>query len=517
MPSFTNIFYTFLYQRIFQMTDDIIDKKSLYSSFLSLLEYYPSPVWIRCVNGKYLWVNNGFLNFFNITREQVINKSNEDFFPSEIVDKCYQSEQEVLEKRHPITFYYNEKEYKTTVYKTPIFNEKNEIEALAALMTDLTPVVEFETELNNTKDFYQSILANMGEALLFINAKGEFEVINKKGEEFLDKLGFYGPMNFYSWHEFFLKNYDKETGKVYTKDNAIMLKALQGEESLNEEVTMITKNRNKITFRASAVPFKDKSSDSILGVIMTVTDITDEKHMLKSLEDKQKLIEQRNEELYHFAHSAAHDLRDPLRNISLAASIIEKNLQEQNYKEISVLLERLLNTASYGSSLVKNLLDYSAANQEIRLEEVYLKDIVDHNINILSGSIEQAGASIIYDNLPCVLGNSQQLQIVFQNLISNAIHYKGPNPLKIIISAVKKDSFWEISIHDNGLGIEEQYKEIIFHPFKRLTADINSRSSGLGLSICRRVIEQHGGKIWLEPQPKPGACFKFILKSFMEM
>ncbi len=495
---------------------NIINKTNLTNSFLSLLEYYPSPVWVRNTKGKYLWVNEGFLNFFNVTQDQVINKSNEDFFPQDITDKCYQSEQQVLEKRHPITFYFDEKKYRATVYKTPIFNENNEIEALAALMTDLTPVLEIETKLNTTKCFYQSILANMGEALLFINAKGEFEVINKKGEEFFDKLGFYGPRTFDSWYEFFLKNYDKETGRVYTNDNAVMWKTLQDEETLNEEITMITKSGSKITFRASLIPFKDKSSDSSLGVIMTVTDITNEKHMLKSIEDKKMLIEQRNEELHHFAHCAAHDLQDPLRNISLAASMMEANLHEQNYDEISVLLKRLLKTASYGSSLVKNLLDYSSANQEIQLEEIYLKDIIDHNVDILSGTITQANAKVIYDNLPNVLGNSQQLKIVFQNLISNALHYKNKklSPPIITISATKKDSFWEINVQDNGPGIAEQYHEIIFHPFKRLTADINNRSSGLGLSICRRVIEQHGGKIWLETKGKPGACFKFLLQSF---
>lgn len=495
-----------------------VDKAYLTNSFLSLLEYYPSPVWIRDTKGTYLWVNKGFLNFFNVTQDQVINKSNEDFFPQDITDKCYQSEQQVLEKRHPITFYFDEKKYRATVYKTPIFNENNEIEALAALMTDLTPTLEIETQLNTTKGFYQSILSNMGEALLFMNIKGEFEVVNKKGEEFLDKLGFYGPRNFHSWYEFFLNSYDKESGKIYTKDNAIMLKAMNGEECLNEEITMITKDGSKATFRASAIPFKDKTSDSSLGVIMTVNDITNEKHLLKSIEDKKILIEQRNEELHHFALSAAHDLQDPLRNISLAASMMEKNLQQQNYDEISILLQRLLKTASYGSSLVKNLLDYSSANQEIQLEEICLKDILDHNVDILSGTIAQADASIIYDTLPKVLGNSQQLKIVFQNLISNAIHYKNKklSPPIITISAAKKDSFWEISVQDNGPGIAKQFHEIIFHPFKRLTADINSRSSGLGLSICRRVIEQHGGKIWLETKDKPGACFKFLLQSFQD-
>ncbi len=205
-----------------------VNKECLYHSFLSLLEYYPSPVWIRNTKGKYLWVNEGFLKFFNVTQDQVINKSNEDFFPPDITNKCYQSEQQVLEKKHPITFYFDEKKYRATVYKTPIFNENNEIEALAALMTDLTPELEIETKLNTTTGFYQSILANMGEALLFINQKGEFEVVNKKGEEFFDKLGFDGPRTFHSWYEFFLKNYDKDEDENTVHPKHVLLYNAKG-------------------------------------------------------------------------------------------------------------------------------------------------------------------------------------------------------------------------------------------------------------------------------------------------
>lgn len=482
----------------------------------SLLQHCPYPAWICCTEGNYLWINDSFLEFFKVEKEQVIGKLNGDFLPSEISTQSSKNEPKVQSSHIPLTFNFKGKDFHTKIFKNPILNNSNEIIGIASMMTDITMKQPLEEKLHHNKDFYSYILGNMGEALLFINTKGEFEFINKKGEEFLDKLGFHGPMNFQSWHDFFLRNYDKDTGKIYTKDNAIMLRSLNGEEILNHEVTMITKNKDKITFRASAIPFRDKNNNSILGVIMTVNDITNEMDMLERLEDKKRLIEQRNEELHQFAYSAAHDLRDPLRNISLSTLLIQENLQKKNYEEVDELLKRLLNTTNYGSSLVKNLLDYSAANQEMPMESICLEDIVHDNINHLSSLLAQAGAEITYKQLPKVLGNRQQLQILFQNIISNAIRYRGGSPLKISISATKNNSFWEISIQDNGPGIDQKFKDIIFLPFKRLSVQQGIRSTGLGLSICRRIVEQHDGKIWYEDSPKQGACFKFTLKSLEE-
>lgn len=490
------------------------DKAMTEEAFLSLLEYFNHPAWVRCVKGKYLWVNDSFLKLFNVKREDVINKVNADFIPPEILRTSAASEQEVLEKRCPLTFYLEGKEYRRIVYKTPIFSNDSEIIAIAGLMLDLAQERELETQLNSLKDFYHSLLSNMGEALLFINKDGNFDLINKRAKDMLAEYGFYGPYNHQSWINFFPKRYEKN-GKRFPKNKGIFNKAMEGKTILDEEVHFLDpRNGQKKAFRASAIPFKNKEDNSTAGVILTVSDITQEKLLIDALAKKTKLVEQRNQELHQFAYSAAHDLRDPLRNISLSASLIYEKVKSNNYEGIEELLERLLKTASYGSSLVKNLLDYSAANREMEMEPTCLGEVVNQTIAVLNDLIEQSDARITFTTLPVVLGNPQQLQIVFQNIISNAINHKGNNPLIVSISAHRKKSLWVISIKDNGPGIKEEFRDEIFLPFKRLSANnAGGRSSGLGLSICRRIIEQHGGEIWLAPQSPPGACFKFTLKS----
>ena len=133
------------------------DKTMVANSCHTLLEYFQHPAWIRNLEGKYLWANNAFLKFFNV--------------------------KEVLRKHCALTFRVNEKKYRATVYKTPILSDNNEIIAVAALMVDLTQELELENQLNSTKEFYHSVVANMGEALFFINKNTHFEIINKKAKE----------------------------------------------------------------------------------------------------------------------------------------------------------------------------------------------------------------------------------------------------------------------------------------------------------------------------------------------
>ncbi len=486
------------------------DKTMVANSCHTLLEYFQHPAWIRNLEGKYLWANNAFLKFFNVKMEEVINKTNYDFIPHDIANKSYISEQEVLRKHCALTFRVNEKKYRATVYKTPILSDNNEIIAVAALMVDLTQELELENQLNSTKEFYHSVVANMGEALFFINKNTHFEIINKKAKEILSEIGFKGPLTYRAWDKLFPNRYHKD-GKKLIKNQKLITRALGGEFIFNEEIYLQVDEDCQKVYRASAIPFKNKHDNLIIGVILTVTDITKEKNLINNLAKKTKLVEQRNQELHQFAYSAAHDLHDPLRNISLSASLIYEKCKTQKYDEINNIIERLLSTAAYGGSLVKNLLDYSAANREMHMELVCLNTVMNQTMIALGDLIKQIKGEITFSNLPVIFGNSQQLQIVFQNIISNAIRYRGNNRLVISISAEKKDSLWIISIQDNGPGIKKEFKDEIFLPFKRLSANVNSRSSGLGLSICRRIIDQHGGEIWLSSKPQFGACFNFTL------
>lgn len=243
------------------------------------------------------------------------------------------------------------------------------------------------------------------------------------------------------------------------------------------------------------------------------TDISDSVKLLEIICQKDLIIEQRNLELHNFAYLAAHDLREPLRNMGLVASLIEQQLKEKSYNDIDHLLTILQRAASYGSSLVKSLLDYSEANQKPNLVNIDLSELIPYAIHTLEDLIHEQGCDIEYSRLPHVWGCKRQLVLVVDNLIKNAIKHNYQKKIKISICAEGLGDKWLLSFRDDGVGIPKKLHHEVFLPFKRLHQAQNPRNVGLGLTICRRIIEQHGGEMWLDPDISQGTGVMLTLNS----
>jgi light-regulated signal transduction histidine kinase (bacteriophytochrome) len=137
--------------------------------------------------------------------------------------------------------------------------------------------------------------------------------------------------------------------------------------------------------------------------------------------------------------------------------------------------------------------------------------VVDMAVQNLQTAVDESGAQVTHDHLPAVLADGSQLLQVFQNLIANAIKFRGSDPLAIRISASKQGNEWVFSVADNGIGIAPEHAEMIFVIFKRLHTSAEYPGSGIGLSICKKIIERQGGRIWVESHGGPGSTFKFTL------
>jgi chemotaxis family two-component system sensor kinase Cph1 len=162
--------------------------------------------------------------------------------------------------------------------------------------------------------------------------------------------------------------------------------------------------------------------------------------------------------------------------------------------------------------LIKALLSYSrVGRQELNWMPVSVENLLQHILESLRGRIEESGAEITHDPLPVVWSDSVQLGLVLQNLISNAIKFRGEEPLKIHISCEKEEEMWLFAVHDNGIGIDMNYQDRIFEVFKRLHSRRKYEGTGIGLAICKKIVERHGGRIWVESEPGRGSTFKFTL------
>lgn len=266
-------------------------------------------------------------------------------------------------------------------------------------------------------------------------------------------------------------------------------------------------------YTINKVPLKDQVG-KIVGVLGTMTDVTELKiknriieEQTKSLSEKLEELETKNRELEEFAYAAAHDLQEPLRNITMFSNLLDKKQSLDND-----FLEHILINSKRMGLLVNGLLSYSIIGQKSSQQEmVSLNEIVENVLGLMQINIEESKAEVSVKKLPNIPGYKLELVSLFQNLLSNSLKYSDPEKgCKVKISFYEEtDSHITICHKDNGIGFDQKYAQKVFEIFKRLKLDKYS-GVGIGLSICAKIVRLHSGQIWCESEQDNGT--KFYLK-----
>ena len=218
-----------------------------------------------------------------------------------------------------------------------------------------------------------------------------------------------------------------------------------------------------------------------------------------------------NEELQHFSYAISHELNEPLRTITTHIQLIATRFQDKLDSESGTYVNAVVSASKRLQSFVQDLLSFSrATSPEGGFTPVSCESVLVSALFELQMAIHENGALITHDPLPVVSGNEMRLLMVFTNLISNALKYRGEQPPRIHISASSRGDSWLLTFSDNGQGIDPQYRDRIFRAFYRLHGK-EYPGSGIGLALCKRVIENHGGQIWVESNPWQGSTFCFTL------
>ena len=343
----------------------------------------------------------------------------------------------------------------------------------------------------------------------------------------------------------------KFDGSLYPIGEGPSGRALKGQIVRNEEMILEQHDGKVIPILSSAAPIFNLKGE-VTAAVVIFDDITerrlDEDRKQKMFETEQQLTEElsaTNEELYstaeelrtsneelilarnnltemvsklktsnreleQFAHVASHDLQEPLRMVASFTQLLERRYKGQLDEDADDYIGFIVEGAQRMKSLIDDLLTFSRLNTEpCKYEPVLIEVALDDVIFNLKSSIEENNVTITYDHLPTVMGDLSQIRQLFQNLISNAIKFHGDEPPKIHISAKEYEKEWLFRVSDNGIGINRNHQEQIFSIFKRLHTRKDYEGTGIGLAICKSIVERHGGRIWVESEENNGANFYF--------
>ncbi len=358
--------------------------------------------------------------------------------------------------------------------------------------------------LKISENFLNSIIENIP-TIIFVKAAKDLKYVrvNKAVEELFG----------YSKEEIIGKNdyelFPKNEADFFTSNDKKLLdtgKLLEiGEEPAHTKYKGIRILETKIVLvnNSSGIPIY------ILGIS---NDITDRKRIQTELDNKTKELARSNTELEQFAYVASHDLQEPLRMVTSYLQLLEKRYKDKLDQDATDFISFAVDGSNRMRALIHSLLEYSRINRVKAFEEINLNVLLKEVLENLSTSIVESNAIIHIGELPKINGDPILINQLFQNLIQNAIKFRNDKKPEIDISCQEEKDVYLFSIKDNGIGIQKEYIDQIFIVFKRLNSKEKYSGTGMGLAICKKIVERHGGKIWVESEFGKGSTFYFTIK-----
>jgi PAS domain S-box-containing protein len=250
--------------------------------------------------------------------------------------------------------------------------------------------------------------------------------------------------------------------------------------------------------------------------LVTVEDIGERKRRAEELRRTNESLVRSNLDLQRFAYIASHDLQTPLRSIASFVDLLQSTRADTLDAQAGDWLARIGNSVEHLQTLIRDLLEYSRVDSEPRpFEAVSMRDALDYVSSLLDAAMRDAKATITADELPEVIGVRSQLVQLLMNLVGNALKYRGAEAPRVHIGAQTRSDDWLFEVRDNGIGIAPKHHQQVFEIFKRLHDQKEYPGTGIGLAVCRRVVDRHGGKIWVESKPGEGSSFFFTIAKGM--
>lgn len=297
----------------------------------------------------------------------------------------------------------------------------------------------------------------------------------------------------------------------FPQQAADIIEALKESGGWMGELVAIRKDGSLVPVQLSASLARDDwgNPDNMMA---SFVDITERKQAEQQLRHYAAELQRSNQELQQFAHIASHDLQEPLRTIGGFARLLANRYRGRMDEQADEFIDFIMSGVERMQELLQSLLAYSRVGS--RGQQPAPTDsqaVLQRALVALRTAIAESGAEITHDPLPTVWVDAVQLAQLLQNLVGNALKFRGAEPPRVHISAKQGEGMWTFSVRDNGIGIDPQEHEHVFEPFRRLHIREEFPGTGMGLAICERIVARHGGRIWVESAPGEGATFYFTL------
>jgi len=265
-----------------------------------------------------------------------------------------------------------------------------------------------------------------------------------------------------------------------------------------------------------AAPLYD-SKGNIVGAIESIRDITERKQIEDALTKKSEELARSNADLALFAYAASHDLQEPLRTITSFVQLLQKRYHGKIDPDADEFIDFIVGGTKRMQQLINDLLTYSRVNtRKGPISPMKIEDVLQKAMQNLRYILEEVKGTVIYEEMPSIVADEPQMTQLFQNLIGNALKFHGEEAPKVEISAARKGNDWIFSVKDNGIGIDPQYKDRIFEIFQRLHTREEYSGTGIGLAIAKKIVERHGGRIWVDGEPGKGTTFRFTIPAMTD-
>jgi len=467
----------------------------------SLIEASVDPLVTIGPDGKITDVNGSTETITGYSRLHLIGTDFSDYFtePEKAREGYQQVFKEGMVLDYPLEIQHRDGFITPVLYNASVYrDEDDEVIGVFAAARDVTELRKAEEELKLSYIYNRSLIEASVDPLVTIGPDGKITDVNNSTEIVTGR-----PREELIGTDF--SDYFTEPEKAregYTR-------VFQEGMVLDYPLEIMHKNGHITPVLYNASVYKDESG-KVIGVFAAARDINELKKAEELLKLKINELARSNAELEQFAYVSSHDLQEPLRMIASYLQLLERKYEGKLDKKADKYIHFAVDGATRMQNLIDDLLTFSrVTTQANEFELTDIEVILNRVLTNLSVSIKENSATITHGTLPEIMVDGTQMTQVLQNLINNALKFRSKDNPKIHISASQEDKYWLFSVKDNGIGIDPKYSERIFEVFKRLHKKRDYPGTGIGLSICKKIVERHGGRIWVDSKLGEGSTFYF--------